>query len=208
MGNHFIHHNPLQWRLISCFFLLFLLNGLYGQGNVVGLEAFNINRINHQQKAMLVLGGWAVTNIGSGLLLANQRSGSDKYFHQMNAYWNIVNLGIAGFGYLSAMKQDPASFGYYASADAHFGFQRILLLNAGLDVGYIMGGLYLTERSRRFIVRDPKKADQLKGFGQSIMLQGGLLLLFDLANHFISAGNNEQLRLLINEHGAGLSWTF
>lgn len=178
-----------------------------------GLQApelidFNQGRIDHQRTAMLVLGGWAVANIGVGLGLAGNASGPDRHFHQMNAYWNLVNLGIAGFGYFSAIKSDPAAFGLYATADEHFGFQRILLLNAGLDVGYVLGGLYLTERARRFITSDPGKSDRLKGFGRAIMLQGGFLLVFDVVNHFISAGRNEQLRLLLDGNGVGLGYWF
>lgn len=208
MGNTFIHQQSLTTRLIFGFLCFLIFTGLAAQSNINGLEDFNLARIDHQQKAMLTLGGWAIVNIGSGLVLSNQSNGKDKYFHQMNAYWNAVNLGIAGLGYLSAMKQDPSTFGLYTSADEHFGFQRILLLNAGLDLGYIMGGLYLTERSRRHINSDNKKANQLKGFGQSIMLQGGFLLLFDLANHLISTGRNEDLKLIMTASGIGLSWKF
>jgi hypothetical protein len=191
--------------LLACL----LVYSLFGQQTVEPLLDFNLTRIDHQKKAMFVLGGWAITNIAAGAILSNQRSGSDKYFHQMNAYWNVVNLGIAGLGYLSAAREQAELLGVYASSDAHFGFQRVLLLNAGLDIGYILGGLYLTERSRRFVLEDPDKEARLKGFGQSIMLQGGFLFLFDVANHFISAGRNSELKLILSEGGQlGISLIF
>ncbi len=41
---------------------------------------------------MMTLGGWAIGNIAvSGFSLRNA-SGSNKHFHQMNVYWNAVNL--------------------------------------------------------------------------------------------------------------------
>lgn len=194
------NHFYLQ-RLLFLFIGWLMVTSLFGQQTGASLLDFNLARMDHQKKAMLVLGGWAVTNIATGAIMSSQRQGSDKYFHRMNAYWNVVNLGIAGLGYLSAAREQPEMLGLFGSSDAHFGFQRILLLNAGLDVGYIMGGLYLNERSRRFSLEDPEKEARLKGFGKSIMLQGGFLLLFDVANHFISAGRNDQLRLLLTENG-------
>ncbi|HAN38707.1 MAG TPA: hypothetical protein DCQ29_07365, partial [Chitinophagaceae bacterium] len=49
-----------------------------------------------QRKGMYVLGSWALGNIAVSSLTANGVSGSNKAFHQMNVYWNVVNAGIAG----------------------------------------------------------------------------------------------------------------
>ena len=48
------------------------------------------------------------------------------------------------------------------------------LFNAGLDVGYMATGAYLWERGIR------KDSRGLKGYGQSLILQGGFLFTFDL----------------------------
>jgi hypothetical protein len=124
----------------------------------------------------------------------------------MNALWNGVNLAIAGLGYYTAMKSDPAAWDLASSLSSHNGFQKVLLFNAGLDVGYIMGGLYLTERAKRPDVN----SDQLKGFGRSIMLQGAFLMVFDLANYFIATGRNGEIPLLLGgtENGIGLLLNF
>lgn len=155
---------------------------------------------------MLTLGGWAVVNIGAGLALRGSSEGATREFHTMNALWNTVNLGIAGFGYYAATQSDPASWDLATSLGKHQNFQKILLFNAGLDVGYIMGGLYLTERAKRPDVN----SDQLKGFGNSIMLQGAFLMVFDLANYFIAAGYDGDLplRLGATTNGMGLTWVF
>ncbi|PHI21120.1 hypothetical protein CEQ90_03600 [Lewinellaceae bacterium SD302] len=206
-----IERNIICWRSLNVIALLLFLSNLHAQGGLSPspeLLDFNLGRIDHQRTAMLVLGGWAVSNIAGGAYLSNQRSGSNKYFHRMNAYWNIVNLGIAGLGYLSVAREQPEAYDLFQSAGKHYGFQNILLFNAGLDVGYIMGGLYLTERARRFTPDDPEKSDQLKGFGQAIMLQGGFLFAFDLVNYFIGSGRNEGLNLLMNGDGLGLGLVF
>ena len=152
---------------------------------------------------MLVLGGWALTNIALGAGLQGSRSGSDRYFHRMNAYWNVVNLGIAGFGYYAATQLDPAGYDLATSINKHHGFQKILLFNAGLDVGYVLGGLYLTERAKN----RPDQRDRLRGFGQSIMLQGGFLFAFDLVNYFIAKSRTDDIPLLLGATPDGIGMT-
>jgi hypothetical protein len=140
-------------------------------------------RVDHQRTAMLLLGGWAIGNIGLGLGLRAGRDGEARRFHEMNALWNTVNLGIAGLGYLSLLRADlpPDAF---ASLRENTGFAKVLLFNAGLDVGYLMGGLYLRERAKR----PDADQDQLRGYGNAILLQGGFLFVFDLVNYFVATG--------------------
>ncbi|WP_020570052.1 DUF6992 family protein [Neolewinella persica] len=170
------------------------------------LPAFNQASIDHQKTAMLTLGGWAVTNIALGATLQGNAEGSTKHFHRMNALWNTVNLGIAGLGYFAALKTDPSALDMATSLQKHHAFQKVLLFNAGLDIGYIAGGLYLTERAKRPDVNQ----DQLKGFGQSIMLQGAFLFVFDLVNYFIASGRDSQVPVLLGTtaDGIGLSFIF
>ncbi len=186
--------------LLSCCLALTVYGFLQAQGLEAPLLSFNQQSLHHQQTAMLTLGGWAVANLALGAGLQGKATGSTKHFHRMNALWNTVNLGIAGLGYLSAIKADPAGWDVATSLQKHQGFQKILLFNAGLDVGYVMGGLYLTERAKRPDVNQ----DQLRGFGQSIMLQGTFLLVFDLVNYFIAAGANDQIPLLLGSTTDGL----
>lgn len=186
--------------LLSCCLALTVYGFLQAQGLEAPLLSFNQQSLHHQQTAMLTLGGWAVANLALGAGLQGKATGSTKHFHRMNALWNTVNLGIAGLGYLTAIKADPAGWDVATSLQKHQGFQKILLFNAGLDVGYVMGGLYLTERAKRPDVNQ----DQLRGFGQSIMLQGTFLLVFDLVNYFIAAGANDQIPLLLGSTTDGL----
>lgn len=158
------------------------------------LTEFNQQRLNRQKTGMLVLGGWAVANIAGGLVLQNNTDGSDKYFHLMNAGWNGVNLAIAGLGYYGAMNADPSSLDMMGTIQEQYKFQKILLFNAGLDIGYMAGGLYLMERSKN----TENNPERLKGFGRSIILQGGFLMAFDLVNYFVHASHNEALSPLLS----------
>lgn len=142
---------------------------------------------------MVILGGWAVGNIALGGILRGQHQGVEREFHNMNIGWNLVNLGIATFGYISAAKSDPSALDLYTSINEHHGFQKTLLFNAGLDIGYMLGGAYLMERSKNV----EKNADRLKGFGRSIILQGGFLFVFDVVNYFIFASDNDKIQPLI-----------
>ncbi len=176
--------------LFSCFFLL----AGCAWAQLGELSDFNQGRLQRQKTGMLVLGSWAVGNIALGAALAGQRSGEDRYFHLMNAGWNVINLGIAGLGYLSAVNTDPAAFDLYQTVQEQHKFQKILLFNAGLDVGYMLGGVYLIERAKN----TENKPERLRGFGKSIILQGAFLFVFDLANHIIHAGHNDELRNLMS----------
>ena len=172
------------------------------------LPAFNENRLQRQQRAMTVLGTWAIGNIAAGAALQGRSTGDAKYFHRMNAYWNVVNLGLAGISFYTIGRTDPGSFGLTESVAEHYKIQKILLFNAGLDVGYMLGGAYLLERARR---PDQARPERLRGFGRSIVLQGAFLFLFDLGAYFYlssDSGLPDILRFGPTGDGVGMTWRF
>ena len=183
---------------------LFLTNALFIYAQSVDLKVFNTRRIKDTKTDMMILGGWALGNMAvSGILLGNTE-GVSKGYHQMNIGWNAVNLTIAGFGYLAALKSDPATFDLFGTVNEHYKLQKLFLFNAGLDVGYVAAGAWLIERSNS----NTKNPEQMKGFGQAIIVNGAFLFIFDLANYFIQAGHNDKLKLLLTGNGMGLSLHF
>ncbi len=198
------------------FFLLFIAfawlgNEAMAQVEKDNLRTFNEKRIKTNRNAMTVLGGWAVGNFLVSGLLIGRSEGSTKAFHQMNVGWNLINLGLAGFGYYSATRADPAALDLYASVKDQYGIEKTFLLNAGLDVGYMLGGLYLTERAKNA----SKNQERLTGFGRSIVLQGGFLFVFDLAMYFIVNHHGQLLEPLLKNvtltgglTGVGVRWDF
>lgn len=183
--------------LLTFTFANFLLIAYAQTGTA--LTDFNAERLRKQKVSMMILGGWAVGNIALGTTLASQRSGEARYFHGMNAGWNLVNLGLATAGYISATKGDPSALGLYESIDAQHRLQKIFLFNAGLDVGYMLGGAYLIERAKN----TENKPERLRGFGKSIALQGAFLFVFDLGAYFWQASGNGDLQPLLE----GLSFS-
>ena len=138
------------------------------------LPNFNQERNDLNRKGMTILGSWAGANlITNGILLSNS-SGSNKYFHQMNVYWNVVNGALAGLGVLGAKKKQ-GNLSAFQTLEEQSSTEKTFLINTGLDAAYVMTGVYLLEKSKNSIDNE----DMLKGYGQSVILQGGFLLLFD-----------------------------
>lgn len=160
----------------------------------IGLESYNIERQSINRKGMLTLGSWAIVNIVSSPILASSSKGSEKYFHQMNGYWNGVNLIIASFGYYGATR-DHSSYSLTESVKAQNSIERALIFNSGLDLAYIASGLYLRERSKN----TSKNRDRLKGFGNSLILQGGFLFAFDITMFLVNNRHSKELLAHINQ---------
>ncbi|WP_339868425.1 hypothetical protein [uncultured Algoriphagus sp.] len=164
--------------------------------NIPELQNFNQTRISYNEKGMMILGGWAVGNMIWGGIAASQTSGQTKAFHQMNLYWNSVNLVIAGFGYWQATKEN-AGTDFWSTMDAQQNMEKILLFNAALDVAYVAGGLYLKERGLRL------DKDKFIGFGKSILLQGAFLLTFDAVMYTFHHTHAKELPQIVNQISLG-----
>ncbi len=147
------------------------------------LPQYNADRVRYTQNAMVALGAWSVVNISVGLIAGGSANGQTQYFHQMNAIWNTANLGIAILGYTHARHAADSSHNWQQSLDAQHRIEKIYLLNGALDLTYIAAGLYI--RSRGDLTLNSKKSDRLHGYGNSIMFQGGFLLLYDVVNYAI-----------------------
>lgn len=160
----------LHFSLLGFLFMFFSVDAFAQE--IPALGEFNQTRLDYNQKGMLVLGTWAVGNMIWGGIGASQRTGETKAFHQMNLYWNSVNLLIAGFGYWQATKENPGT-DFWATMEAQQEIEKILLLNGALDLAYMAGGLYMKERGLR------TGNSKLIGFGKSVILQGAFLLVFD-----------------------------
>lgn len=199
--------NPLRHLLLTA--------GSFLLGNTVSaqrvtpspeLQVFSEQRIKHQKTLGLSLGSFALANIAVGAIAAGNTTGEVNYFHKMNVYWNLVNLGIAGFGLLGSRRANARSETLANAIRRHENMKQILLINAGLDVAYVVGGAYLRERANSHL----DKADQLRGYGKSIMVQGGFLLAFDLVNYFIfknRGDKQERLLLSTGPNGLGIAFT-
>ena len=189
-------------------FLLFLSFSTTIFSQNLTLSNFNQERLDLNRKGLTVLGSWAGTNlITNGILLANS-SGSDKYFYQMNVYWNVVNGALAGLGVLQA-KNTQAGLSPFQTLEEQSNTEKTFLVNTGLDVAYVMTGVYLLEKSKNSI----DSQERLKGYGQSVILQGGFLLLFDgimygVHRSHLKKGKEVFENLTFTGNSVGFVWRF
>ena len=139
---------------------------------------------------MLVLGSWSAANLIYSGASAGPAEGSNKYFHQMNMIWGGINITLATIGYLSAKNQDGV--GFAKSLQKQSNLEKTFLFNAGLDLAYVAGGFYLKEKS----YNDLKNKDRYKGYGNSIVLQGSALLLFDGVMYLLHQRHGKKLNTL------------
>jgi len=159
---------------------------------------------------MYILGGWAVANMAAGAYGWSKYDGEKKYFSQMNLFWNVINISIAGIALYSNYSTDLLSAGADEILAKHLKTERLFLINSGLDVGYIGAGLLM----RHLSGRSEKRGDLLKGYGNAVIFQGGFLLVFDLVMYFVfndmRPGNFEPTAAVINGEAiaAGIRITF
>ncbi len=97
--------------------------------------------------------------------------------------WGLIDEAIAMIGHWSVYRRraalpDPAAPAVLAQESRKL--RRLLWLNAGLDVLYMLGGLTL--------VRTRGATDRgWRGHGWGIIIQGGFLFLFDLYHALLLA---------------------
>jgi hypothetical protein len=74
---------------------------------VIISDSIAADRYNKNKTNMTILAAWAGVNIIQGSISATNATESGEYFFKMNAYWNIVNLGIASWGLIQLKKSLP-----------------------------------------------------------------------------------------------------
>ena len=103
-----------------------------------------------------VLGAWAAGSVAVGAVLAARPR--TRGFGRQTVAWGAVDGAIAWAGARGRRRRGPTD------PDR---LRRVLLLNAGLDVGYLAAGAWL--------VRDGR----WRGDGAAVLVQGAFLLLLD-----------------------------
>ena len=189
--------------------LLFLISMVFAfQSNAQSFEQFNKERTQIDKRLMIGLGSWATSNfIVSGIGWATVPAGEARYFHQMNVLWNTVNIGLAIPGYLKARKAN-SSLSFTETIRIQHQTEKIFLINSGLDIGYMAGGLLLKSSAKTNV----SKQHQFNGYGNSLLFQGGFLFLFDLTAYIIhNSHSKKSLDKLLNSvqfssTGIGFQW--
>lgn len=134
---------------------------------------------------------WATLNVGGGLWMQQQRNKFWRGVAMQSISWGAINAGIAIVGsWVARLRYNNQATPYHREVTAREerNLRRALWINAGLDVGYVLGGLLLvwTRGTRDRLMR---------GNGWGIVIQGGFLLIFDVVHALImSADDGEDAR--------------
>jgi hypothetical protein len=178
------------------------------------LKYYNNLRINTTSSGMKVLGGWGILNLGTGAIWGwNNKSTSvyadlggsqvayskgisreGQYFFQMNTIWGAVDFGTALLGYANIQKYRKKNLNAAETLEQQKKLEKIFLVNGALDIGYLGVGTYLK------LAGDSRKSPMMKGYGESILMQGGFLLIFDGLMYHAEKRNGTRLRNFLEKH--------
>lgn len=133
-----------------------------------------MNIWQYQNKISRQLLKWGAASVGLGLLM---RFGG-KFWKGVGSQfvaWGAIDAAIAIFGQMGARDrvdrlENPGTLETKQQESQNM--NRILWINAGMDVLYILGGW--------FWMRRDNGDGQARGNGFGVMLQGVFLLVFDL----------------------------
>ncbi len=181
-----------------------LTGSAFGQTNP--LDAYLEKEAKLEKRSMIALTAWGGLNLVSGAIGWRTSTGESSYFHQMNASWGIINAGIGTAAFLIHGKK-PSSI--QTALEFSHKTEKILYLNTGLDVAYVTAGFLFKSASKN----NPENAMRFQGFGNSLLMQGGFLLLFDITQLILHTRhrklNKESLwnNLSMSDSGLGLKYT-
>lgn len=183
----------MKKTFIGCLMLLGSIQFLHAQ-SVPTLTDITERQTRLQRTGTWTLAGWSLANLAVSGIAISKAEGSARYFHEMNLYWNAVNVGIAGAGLLSLRKKNPSPT-LSSAVKNHYTLQKTLLFNSGLDLAYITSGFWLLDKSKTEII--VTRQNRFRGFGQAVMVQGGFLLIFDVTNYLLHRSDNARLHQLL-----------
>ena len=118
--------------------------------------------------------GWGVGSIVIGAGLLGDHSPVGRQIGLQALTWGAIDALLAWAGRRGARQRSELALSDRPDPDelkAAASFERLVAINAGLDLLYIVGG------SRLARTADPRR----RGVGLGILPQGGFLLIYDLS---------------------------
>lgn len=171
-----------------------------------------LERVNQARQERALSG----TRIFLGLNGLNLGLSSALYFstepdwqpvYGLNMAWAATNLVLGSMAYYSLRRQatqlDP-----WGSIKEHYQLEKAYLFNTALDLSYITVGVAIAARAAS---QAAYQAQIQRGYGASFMLQGGLLLVYDLVMYLRIHGQADDLGRVLDEfyltpQGLGYRW--
>lgn len=180
-------------KKLCTLFLIFFSYHAFAQQD--SLKTYNANRVRITSTGMEVLGAWGIANTGvSAIGWTSSTDPQTRYFYQMNVIWGSVDFVTAVLGYTGTQKYKNKKLSAAETLEAQKRIEKIFFVNGCLDVAYIGTGLYLK------LTGDSRNSPIMKGYGESILLQGGFLLLFDGLMYHAEKANGTKLANFLEKH--------
>lgn len=176
---------------MKCFLLIISFLILFSRLHAQTLDEINKKRFYHTKNGSIALTSWAGTNLLTGTIgYFTAPAGEWKHFHEMNVYFNLVNLGL-GIPGLFAQKDKQMGLSFEQTIKRQYQVETIFLFNGALDFTYITAGFVMREVAKNQTIQTDK--DRWTGFGNSMIFQGGFLLIFDFIKYGIHKCNGKKL---------------
>ncbi len=144
------------------------------KNNQQDISKFNL--FQYQQNILPILLGWGTGSSMSGIIWLR---GGNQWWRGVGSQflgWGLINALIAWVGIKNAQKKAKQLQSGEINQIEHKRqtktFKLILWLNAGLDIGYILGGHKLIQSSKDNLMRS--------GVGWGIICQGAALFVWDI----------------------------
>ena len=118
---------------------------------------------------------WSVVSIVLGGWLMRKDNANQRGFGQQAATWGVIDAAIALGGWFGSQQRSRAADGQHPEVQAKEtrNLRRLLWINAGLDVLYMLGGLWWSRK-------DDPQGRGWAGHGWGVVVQGAFLFVFDL----------------------------
>lgn len=127
------------------------------------------NFFRFQHRALGVLWAWGLGSVSAGVPMLLSRDQRIRQAGVQSVVWGAIDAALAWFGRRGARAK--ISQGANDGPRQARRFRMILLINAGLDVGYVVSGWVL--------LRGARGRDQRVGMGLGIIIQGLFLFMYD-----------------------------
>jgi|VirMetMinimDraft_7_1064189.scaffolds.fasta_scaffold49225_1 hypothetical protein len=172
--------------------LLFIFVTIYTSKAQTSLDEINQTRCKHSLNGMIAFSSWTGANLIAGTVGVLTTKGETQHFFEMNLYFNVVNLGLAIPGLIGAVKAKRTGLSFEQSVKEVQKVKTVYLVNGVLDLTYITAGFLLREMGRNNS-NDIQLKNRLTGYGNSLIVQGGFLLIYDFIEFGVHAINGKRL---------------
>ena len=170
--------SKLTWRL----FFTAIFNDIPLEEIVDELKDFDERFRLILSRHLAILGWWCLVNLLAAFVGIYFSSNWWWYFFVMNVSWALINLAVVYFLFKHVLFQRYRDGNTFDRFEVQYHVDKMMLLNIGLDLAYIMTGLFLYTLS---LIPNIYLPEMWLGFGYSVVLQGAFLFFQDHYIHWL-----------------------